>query len=349
MRLHSTRTSWPPSCGALVLETAELGVRRVRRPGPDARPAARWLANLGRLRSFEHDVAAGRVTAEADLLADAPTEIQEAIRAVNRSAASLRDQYGQRIDSLMNSLMQHKSAVDQAAIVCEVDRTAHHRRQRPVRAQQRLPARRRRPRLADVGRPAGARLPWQPSPRLERRGRGRGPSGRRQWYRTIVPIFDANGGVERYICIDIDITERKEFERAIVENAHAPDPDRANSDARRWPRTPRRAVRDAARAAATASACATARRCSKRRRDGMLVRAGAGRLAQSPAWSCPARRRCWPTRAPTPPAALVRAAGGACTAGSRHRRRRRLRRAPFGALGVYAEPSARFGRRGRLS
>jgi PAS domain-containing protein len=81
----------------------------------------RWLANLGALHSFENDVAAGRVTAEADLHADAPTEIQEAIRAVNRSAASLRVQYGQRIDSLTNSLMQHKHAVDQAAIVCEVD------------------------------------------------------------------------------------------------------------------------------------------------------------------------------------------------------------------------------------
>jgi HAMP domain-containing protein len=81
----------------------------------------RWLASLGRLHSFEDDVAAGRVTAEAALHADAPTEIKEAIRAVNRSAASLRVQFGQRIDSLTNSLMQHKSAVDQAAIVCEVD------------------------------------------------------------------------------------------------------------------------------------------------------------------------------------------------------------------------------------
>ena len=51
----------------------------------------RWLDNLGRLRSFEDDVAAGRVTAEAALLANAPTEIKEAIRAVNRSAASLRE------------------------------------------------------------------------------------------------------------------------------------------------------------------------------------------------------------------------------------------------------------------
>jgi diguanylate cyclase (GGDEF)-like protein len=47
-----------------------------------------------------------------------------------------------------------------------------------------------------------------------------GPHGTRQWYRTIVPIFGASGATEKYICIDIDITERKEFERTIVENAH---------------------------------------------------------------------------------------------------------------------------------
>ncbi|MFS2021874.1 PAS domain-containing protein, partial [Massilia sp. CT11-108] len=63
-------------------------------------------------------------------------------------------------------------------------------------------------------------LPWQPSDRV---WNGEvviaGRHGRRHWYRTIVPMFAAHGTVERYICIDIDITERKEFERTIVENA----------------------------------------------------------------------------------------------------------------------------------
>jgi diguanylate cyclase (GGDEF)-like protein/PAS domain S-box-containing protein len=182
----------------------------------------RWLANLGRLRSFEDDVAAGRVTAEADLHADAPTEIQEAIRAVNRSAASLRVQFGQRIDSLMNSLMQHKSAVDQAAIVLEVgldgrilgvnelfERSSGYARTEALGRE-----------LAEFGRPAGSAAPWSPSPQV---WHGEvvvaGSAGRLQWYRTVVPIFDADGAIERYLCIDIDITERKEFERAIVENA----------------------------------------------------------------------------------------------------------------------------------
>jgi diguanylate cyclase (GGDEF)-like protein/PAS domain S-box-containing protein len=182
----------------------------------------RWLSSLGRLRSFEHDVAAGRVTAKAALHDGAPTEIQEAIRAVNRSADSLRVQFGQRIDSLTNSLMQHKSAVDQAAIVCDVDASGRiigvnelfERSSGCTRAQ----ALGRE--LAEFGRPAGSDAPWSPSPQVWNGEVVVTGCGRRlQWYRTIVPIFDGDGVIERYLCIDIDITERKEFERAIVENA----------------------------------------------------------------------------------------------------------------------------------
>jgi len=207
----------------LVVETALLtGVAYVLSLALMRTLLRRWLDNLGRLRSFEHDVAAGVVTAEAALYDDAPSEIQEAIQAVNRSAASLRVQFGQRIDSLMNSLMQHKSAMDQAAIVCEVDAAGHivdvnglfvansgFARAEVVGLT-----------LAEVGRPAGDGPGWQPTQRV---WNGEvviaGRNGLRQWRRTIVPIFDAAGGIERYICIDIDITERKEFERAIVENA----------------------------------------------------------------------------------------------------------------------------------
>ena len=182
----------------------------------------RWLANLGRLRSFEHDVAAGRITAAADLSADAPSEIQEAIQAVNRSADSLRAQFGQRIDSLMNSLMQHKSAMDQAAIVCEVDTEGRIAEVNDLfvansgfaRAELLGMA------LGSVGQPADPDRAWTPGPEVwngEVALAGR--NGVRQWRRTIVPMFDGHGRIERYICIDIDITERKEFERALMENA----------------------------------------------------------------------------------------------------------------------------------
>ncbi|MCS0627785.1 EAL domain-containing protein [Telluria mixta] len=243
----------------------------------------RWLDNLGRLRSFEHDVAAGRITAEAALLADAPTEIQEAIRAVNRSAASLRDQFGQRIDSLMNSLMQHKSAMDQAAIVCEADAAGvitgvndlfvtSSGFTRPEVVGQRL---------GDVGRPAGARLPWQPSDRV---WNGEvviaGRHGRRHWHRTIVPMFAAPGTVERYICIDIDITERKEFERTIVENAQRQTLIAELGRKALAANGLDELFADAADAAARGLGAPGAA-LFEAGPDGMLVRAGAGRLAQS--------------------------------------------------------------------
>ncbi|WP_313174719.1 EAL domain-containing protein [Massilia sp.] len=183
---------------------------------------ARWLENLGRLRFYGDEGAAG-AGLDAALSADAPLEIREAIQAVNRSAASMRDQYGQRIATLMNSLVQHKSALDQAAIVCEVDREGRitavneqfvrhtgYTREDLIGAE-----------LARVGAPlVHASRAWSPSHSVWN-GEVAVPSrdGERQWHRTVVPIFDGAGQVEKYICIDFDITERKEFEDAIVHNA----------------------------------------------------------------------------------------------------------------------------------
>jgi diguanylate cyclase (GGDEF)-like protein len=183
-----------------------------------------WLQDLGRLRSYEHEVAAGEVDAQASLYADAPLEIQEAIKAVNRTTASMRSQYGQRIDQLMNSLVQHKSAMDQVAIVCEVDTDGL-----VVAVNDQFVRKLGLPRAALLGRPLatlGAAAgdtasAWTPSPDVwQGEVEVAGPNGTRQWYRTIVPIFDAGGATEKYICIDIDISKRKQFERTIVENAH---------------------------------------------------------------------------------------------------------------------------------
>jgi diguanylate cyclase (GGDEF)-like protein len=180
----------------------------------------RWLDRLGGLRSFEKDVAAGLVTAEAPLYDDAPLEIQEAILAVNRGTASLRVQYGERIELLMNSLVQHKSAMDQAAIVSEIDVDG-----RIAEVNALFIASSGFSRAQVVGQPLASltgpgvapdwmpgRTVWQGDVTIIGRERTL------QWHRTIVPMFDADV-VERYICIDIDITERKAFERTILATA----------------------------------------------------------------------------------------------------------------------------------
>lgn len=201
------------SAVAFILFAVSLGMMRVL--------LRRWLDNLGGLRSFEHDVAAGLVTAQASFQDDAPSEIQDAIRAVNRSAASLRLQYGQRIDVLMNSLMQHKSAMDQAAIVSEIGSDGSivdvnamfltsigHPREQVIGQP-----------LAHFTRASGAEA-WAPTGAI---WNGEvtiaGGRGILHWQRTIVPMFDADEVLERYICIDVDITARKDFERAIINHA----------------------------------------------------------------------------------------------------------------------------------
>ncbi|MGX4641371.1 EAL domain-containing protein [Massilia sp. SYSU DXS3249] len=174
---------------------------------------ARWLHRLDSLRFYT----AGALEDGADVVGrDTPLEIREAILAVNRSAASMRDQYGQRIDTLMHSLVQHKRALDQAAIVCELDRDG-----RVTAVNEQFVRRSGYPREQLVGRTL-ARLGggWSPSSTVWR-GEVALPAaaGECQWYRTIVPIVDHAGGVEKYICIDFDISERKQFEDAIVRNA----------------------------------------------------------------------------------------------------------------------------------
>ena len=197
---------------ACVLASASLLLMRIL--------LRRWLGRLDGLRSFEQDVAAGLVTAEAPVYDDAPLEIQEAILAVNRGTASLRVQYGERIELLMNSLVQHKSAMDQAAIVSEIDVDG-----RIAEVNDLFTATSGFSRTQVVGQPLasltgpGVALDWTPG-RTVWQGDVTIEGHERvlQWHRTIVPMFDGDV-VERYICIDIDITERKAFERTILATA----------------------------------------------------------------------------------------------------------------------------------
>jgi diguanylate cyclase (GGDEF)-like protein/PAS domain S-box-containing protein len=184
----------------------------------------RWLGNLDGLRNYEERVLSGDVAAEAILMTNAPAEIQQAIRVVNRTAASLRDHFGQQINSLMHSLVQHKSAVDEAAIVCEVDTagTLTYVNQRFADglgySSQRLIGLK----LDQVGTPAfdsswkwvRSDSVWHSELPMQHR------DGNVQWHRrTIAPMRNALREIEKYICIDIDITDRKRSEEALI--AHA--------------------------------------------------------------------------------------------------------------------------------
>ncbi len=183
----------------------------------------RWLGNLDRLQSYEAKVLAGDTTAKA-LLADddAPLEIRRAIEVINRTSGSLREQFGLRINTLMNTLLQHKQAVDAAAIVSELDpvgrlidvNDAFANAFGKLRAQ--LLG---RP-LADFGQSQDEA--WTPGDHIWQ-GEVAVQDGqeRMRWHRrSVVPIFDASQAIEKYICIDIDITEQKASEQGLRDQFH---------------------------------------------------------------------------------------------------------------------------------
>ncbi len=186
----------------------------------------RSLAHLGKLYSYEAEIASGAVAAEAILVADAPMEIQEAIKAVNRTAASMRSHFGQRIESLMNTLVQHKNAMDEVSIVCEISASGHihYVNDRFVKSSGHSRAELLQLTIDQVWTAlSSTHQPWQWAPTHEIwNGEVKllSSAGTAQWHRrTIIPILDDGGRVGKYICIDIDITDRKEFEAAILDNA----------------------------------------------------------------------------------------------------------------------------------
>lgn len=219
----------------LVLKTAALAAVGLALSLVAMRYAIRrWLRNLDSLQLVEAEVLAGTLDAQAPLSDDAPLEIRNAIEVINRTAGSLRAQFGQRIDTLMHSLIQHKNAMDEATIVCELDPQG-----RLTSANdgflnaaglslRRLVGQR----LQDIGLPPegageaatsepGAK-PWQPSRDIWR-GEvqvvdvfGKVHTHRR----SIVPIFDGADEVEKYICIDFDITVQKASEQALRDQVH---------------------------------------------------------------------------------------------------------------------------------
>ena len=182
----------------------------------------RWL-NLDRLQVYERQVLSGRDDAEHVLLGDAPAEIQDALQLVNRTAASLREQFGRRIDGLMDALVQHKNAMDAAAIVCELDLESRITYVNDLFVEYSGCAREELigMHLQDLGPHSADVEPWRPNGMIWRGEAAirncRGDIGWRN--RTIVPIFKSTEEVEKYICIDIDITQRKHVEATLQQHA----------------------------------------------------------------------------------------------------------------------------------
>lgn len=177
----------------------------------------RWLGNLDRLQGYEARVLAGDTSAQALLADDAPLEIRRAIDVINRTSGSLREQFGLRINSLTNTLLQHKQAVDSAAAVIELDPQGHLVDVNDAFAEvlgQRRQQLLGRP-LAALGELQGDA--WQPCAHIWHGEVAlRNAQGRLRWHRrSVVPTFDADQRIEKYICIDIDITDQKVSEQGL--------------------------------------------------------------------------------------------------------------------------------------
>ncbi|MEY3872622.1 MAG: hypothetical protein RLZZ296_1617, partial [Pseudomonadota bacterium] len=185
----------------------------------------RWLGNFDRLQAYETEVLAGVVNAEAGLSEGAPLEIRQAVAVINRTAGSLRAQFGQRIDVLMDTLIQHKKAMDEATIVCELDTEG-----RLTYANDSFVAAIGLPRTTLLGR----RLQdigsfdfttvddWQPSPQVwHGEVQIHHAHGHSYWHqRSIVPIFDTASQLEKFICIDIDVSAQKQSESDLLDQVH---------------------------------------------------------------------------------------------------------------------------------
>lgn len=181
----------------------------------------RWIGSLSALQSY----GARAISGDADpmLLNDAPAEIRDAVRVINNTASSLRAQFGERVNVLMTALVEHKKAMDEAAIVSEVDLAGHITSVNDLFVETCGIPREQLVGLAlnHVSAVAPGTEEWMPGMRLWRGEVAvQHRDGHINWHkRTIVPIRDATEQVEKFISIDIDITGEKAAEARLQMHA----------------------------------------------------------------------------------------------------------------------------------
>jgi diguanylate cyclase (GGDEF)-like protein/PAS domain S-box-containing protein len=180
---------------------------------------ARWLGGLEGFDDVASRIRAGSIDAAVSITRESPVEIRRAAELLNSATSSMRDQFGQRIDVLMHALLQHKNAIDRSAIVCELDVDG-----RILQVNDRYCDVTGEARDAVLGRD------WRfmhahevAAPDLDATVREQDITCERAdgsvfWLKsTVVPIFDGGGGIEKYICIDIETTREKRGEARLRE------------------------------------------------------------------------------------------------------------------------------------
>ena len=166
---------------------------------------SRWLTNLSRLKSLEEQIQAGEIEATLELSGDVPTEIRQTFEVFSRTTDSLRSQYGQRIDALMRALVQQKNALDLTAIVAEVDADG-----RISSANDLFCSTLGIQREAVLGMPLVGREGTLGEQVWRGTVHARDQGGNDIWLnRTVVPVQGNGGAIEKWICIDLDVTAQK--------------------------------------------------------------------------------------------------------------------------------------------
>jgi diguanylate cyclase (GGDEF)-like protein/PAS domain S-box-containing protein len=184
---------------------------------------AHWLSNLRLLGHHVEQMQVGEPDVPSDVSRDAPEEVRRAFEQIDSATRGMRDKFGQRIDALTHKLVQHKAATDEAVIVIELDTAgivtdvndlfcAVSGWSRPeflgrCDGWSLQPAS-----LRDFAPSALAAPCWTGEVSCQHK------DGTTVWVkRTLVPMRDEDGRLEKIICLDIDISRTKAAERTLKE------------------------------------------------------------------------------------------------------------------------------------
>jgi diguanylate cyclase (GGDEF)-like protein/PAS domain S-box-containing protein len=176
---------------------------------------ARWLSGLGNLQGFVARIQAGQLDAKASVSLKAPAEIRHTLEQFNLVATQFQNQFGQRIGALTHALVQQKKATDQAVVVIELDPAGTviyandlHARLSGWEHESFVGRREGWGLDIDTYRLHADRFPDDPTWKGEVTCRKK--DGSTAWVRrAVVAIFNEQEIIEKYICLDIDISAEK--------------------------------------------------------------------------------------------------------------------------------------------